>query len=348
MVINMKKIISCILAALVMISGLSLNSYAVAVDTTVTDLRSISDSDLFYELFPDKGMHTHALTNSDSTVRYTVQYSADNTEETTVNLRFTLCDGGALYNANVFGVVEKTKLSNGAYYISGPLDGTIIGADGATHEIIVGFQSELGSDCISAGVAVGIKDEYLFFAFGQYEMPDEIYFEHQKLDGSPYIMNVDTSDFPARANSADTYVSKGFHKLGDGKEALNVYYNSYWETIAVTVLSDSERPNRGDFFTSGRVYSGKIDFEVSKKNGLCHVFFERFNHIPDGGTTSLGSYLNTILLELFTNVVPLPGAWNVINAICTSIHGSISRDPIGMNPTGNLGICRCQGFQWKF
>lgn len=330
----MKKFLICILAALVMASSLSLNSYAVAVDATVTDLRSISDPDLFYELFPEKGIRT--LANSEPTVRYTVEYSADNAEETTVNLHFTLCDGGALYNANVAGVVEKTELSNGTYYISGPLDGTIIGADGTTHEIVVGFQSESGSDCISAGVAVDTKDEYLFFAFGQYEMPDEIYSEHQKLDDSSCIMNVDTNDFPSSANSADTYVPKGSHKLAGRGEELKVYYNSRWQTVAATVQSNSAKLKTDNFFSTSRVHTGKIEFEASKSGGVCHVFFNRFSYVPDSGTTPIAKYLNDILLELFTGSVPLPFPWDTISASISSIGGSIARDPIGMSPTKTL------------
>ena len=330
----MKKIISCILAVLVMVSALSLNSYAVAVDTTVTDLRSISDPDLFYELFPEKGIRT--LANSEPSVRYTVEYSADNAEETTVNLHFTLCDGGALYNANVVGVVEKTELSNGTYYISGPLDGTIIGADGTTHEIVVGFQSESGSDCISAGVTVNAKDEYLFFAFGQYEMPNEIYSEYQKLDGSPYTMNVNANEAVTSTNAADAYVCRGTHSLSGGNETLGLYYNPYWQTIAATVRSDSEKVKKDSFFSTSRVYSGKIEFETYKKDEECHVFFDRFSHIPNSGTTPIGNYLNTILIELFTKSVPLPFAWNVIDAVSSSIQGSIERNPVGMSGTQTL------------
>lgn len=334
----MKKIISCILAVLVMVSALSLNSYAVAVDTTVTDLRSISDPDLFYELFPEKGIRT--LANSEPSVRYTVEYSADNAEETTVNLHFTLCDGGALYNANVVGVVEKTELSNGTYYISGPLDGTIIGANGSTHEIVVGFQSESGSDCISAGVTVNTEDGYLFFAFGQYEMPDEIYSEHQKLDGSPYAMSVNANEYPASTNSADTYVRRGFQHLGGGNEILEVYYNPYRQSVAATVQSDSEKVKRDSFFSTSRVNSVEVKVDTSK-GGEGYVRVECFLHLPEDGPiigNKLGQYAFDVLKILAARGIPLKGqlTWDIANSVCSTLTGNLTPKITGINITNTV------------
>lgn len=334
----MKKIMIFILAALVMISSLPLNSYAAAVETTETDLRSISDPDLFYALFPDKGIRT--LTKSDPTVRYTVQYSDDGTEETTVNLRFTLCDGGALYNANVVGVVEKIKLSNGAYYISGPLDGTVIGANGTTHEIVVGFQSESGSDCISAGVAISTEGRNLFFSFGQYEMPDEIYCEHQKLDGSPYVMSVNTNEAVTSINAADAYVICGSHSFGNRNDALNVYYNHYRQAVAATVRSDSESVKRDKFFSTSRVYSVDVAVDTSK-GGSGYVRIECFLHLPSDGPVNgnrLGEYALSILKILAGQGIPLEGklTWDIANSVCSTMVGSLTPKVTGINMTNTL------------
>lgn len=328
----------CILAALVIISSLPLNSYAVAVDTTETDLRSISDPDLFYELFPDKGIRT--LSDNTPTVRYVVQYSSDSTEETTVNLRFTLCDGGAQYNGNVVGVVEKTKLSNGAYYISGPLDGTIIGVNGIQHEIVVGFQSELGSDCISAGITVNTEDKNLFFSFGQYEMPDEIYSEYQKLDGAPYVMSIDAGEYPTSTNAADTYVICRSHSFGDRNDALNVYYNHYRQAVAATVRSDSESVKRDKFFSTSRVYSVDVAVDTSK-GGSGYVRIECFLHLPSDGPVNgnrLGEYALSILKILAGQGIPLEGklTWDIANSVCSTMVGSLTPKVTGINITNTL------------
>lgn len=316
----------CIVLGLMVASITATASYEVLSDGEF-GIRTISDRSMFEELFAST-QNRSVLTGSENPcIEYEVQISPAGDTSYNVNLDFVIHNSGDSYYANANGIVSMTMLDSGQSYIAGPLEGAIILSDNDTYDIIVGFQSELNSEDISAGVNVVTGDGNLYFAFGEYVMPDDIFDTYQSTDmETGMISDVVNSSVTSLPPGDEEYSFVGrdtsTHSDGSVIGIFDIYYSVGRGVIATTLSSNADALLQDDFFSTSRVYSA--DVEVSTDD--LDAAIERFYYYP--GEAGVGSDLGDFVADVFSDIcgflpVPIPSA-TIINMVRNTLSGGIS------------------------
>lgn len=293
------------------------------------DIRSISSESMFEGIF---GATENPYTSMSATapfVNYTVQIVPSEDGIYNVNIDFVICNSNRTYPANASGTAEEITLESGGRYISGPLDGEISTPENDTYKIIVGFQSELNSQEISAGVNIINGDENLYFAFGKYVMPDEIYEKFQSTGintDMPENDDIVTDDSDLLPASDTEYLHRGgdasIDENGNYIGILDTYYSEYRDVLFATLTSDSESLLVDDFFSTCRVYSAHVEFNTTDHD----AGIERFYYLP--GSENVGSDLGDFIADVFNDAVSLAGipipTSTILRAIRATLSGGIT------------------------
>ena len=198
----MKKALSLLLAILMIAVGVV---PAMATETDeIHEIFSISDEELFSDTF-GVSASTYSVNNvSNNGVIYDYNVTLEEDGTYSASMEFDVVINGIAHRATAFGTLDAVELDNGSIYLSGPLDGTIE-AGNNEYKIIVGFQTEYGSDEISAGITLE-NENILHFAFGNYEMPNEIYETYQ----SDFCTEITTvSMLPSKGTVEEPAEAKG-------------------------------------------------------------------------------------------------------------------------------------------
>lgn len=306
----MKKALSLLLAILLVTVGVV---PAMATETDeIHEIFSVSDTELFADTF---GMAAATyVTNSVANNGVIYDYNVTLEEDGTYNafMEFDVVINGTAHRATALGTLNEVVLENGSTYLSGPLDGSIeVGNN--EYKIIVGFQTEYGSDEISAGITLE-NEAVLHFAFGDYEMPDEIYETHWIESGNSVISRsqVDLSNSKSTTlRSVGTYTVVGSDAVKASNISSNVsfftaYYNTYPDYLYVEITADSSPLLTDAFYSTSRVYSTTTTLEATDSSTYPSIY--RFVHYPgdDVGDT-VGTYIRDVfeLIDSFAGI-PIP------------------------------------------
>lgn len=322
----MKKALSLLLA-LLMVMATAVP--AMATETTKKyEILSISNEKLFANTFGESA-NTHSMSNASSNgIIYNYNVTLGEDEAYHASIAFDVIINGVAHHAIASGTLDAKELGDGSVYLCGPLDGTIkIG--NSKYTIIVGFQTEYGSDEISAGITLE-NESILHFAFGDYEMPDEIYETYQidsgnsitansqvKLPREEIFSNTDSGTYTlvgsASANASNISSSINF---------VRAFYNVYPNFLYVEVKADSSPLLTDSFYSTSRVYSTTTS--VKKADNSDYPYIKRFVHYPgDDVENTVGPYIKSFfeLVDAFSGI-PIP--LSTILSIYESATGSIS------------------------
>ncbi|MBQ7938385.1 MAG: hypothetical protein IJ283_07840 [Oscillospiraceae bacterium] len=238
----MKKAISLLLSILMIAVGVV---PAMATETDeIHEIFSVSDEELFSDTFGVSAAIYSRNNVSNNGVIYDYNVTLEEDGTYSASMEFDVVINGTAHRATAFGTLDAVELDNGSIYLSGPLDGTIeVGNN--EYKIIVGFQTEYGSDEISAGITLENND-VLHFAFGNYEMPDEIYSEYQENSAEPKVSH----------NSELNRAATG----SGGVNILRVDYNRSQRQFSASVKSDAAALLTDSFYSTSRVYKVWLDF----------------------------------------------------------------------------------------
>lgn len=299
----MKKAISLFLSILMIAVGLV---PAMAMETDeIYEIFSVSDEELFSDTF-GVSASTYSVNNvSNNGVIYDYNVILEEDGTYSASMEFDVVINGIAHRATAFGTLDAVELDNGSIYLSGPLDGTIeVGNN--EYKIIVGFQTEYGSDIISAGITLENED-ILHFAFGNYEMPDEIYSEYQENSAEPEVSH------NSELNRATT--------VSGGTNILGVHYNRSQRQFSASVKSDAAALLTDSFYSTSRVYKVSLDFNALSTDGRLGDFL---SGPKPNETNKLASYVvaaitDLIVLGFSNNNITLPSAltYEVLKSILT-------------------------------
>lgn len=279
----MKKALSLLLAILMIAVGVV---PAMAMETDeIHEIFSVSDEELFSDTF-GVSASTYSVNNvSNNGVIYDYNVTLEEDGTYSASMEFDVVINGTANRANASGTLDKVELDDGSVYLSGPLDGSIE-VGNKEYKIIVGFQTEYGSKEISAGITLE-NENLLHFAFGKYEMPDEIFEKnYSTISAAEYnesmtLNNNYVSQDSIQANfSTISTISRTSNYSPSIVHILKVYYSPTGNFLAATVSSNSDVFLTDSFYSTSKVYQTKTTFEHIY-SGLSHSYIERVVKGPD-------------------------------------------------------------------
>ena len=310
----MKKALSLLLA-LLMVMATAVPAMATEANEKY-EILFISNEELFANTF-GVSANTHSVNNTSSNgVIYDYNVALEEDGAYHASIAFDVIIDGVAHHATASGILDAEELEDGSIYLSGPLDGNIeIGNNKYT--IIVGFQTEYGSDEISAGITLE-NDSILHFAFGNYEMPDEIYETYQSDSDNSITVNSQV-ELPCEAILSDpdlgvyTLSGSASTKAANIDSLVNfvsIYYNTTLNYLYVEVKADSSPLLTDSFYSTSRVYSTNTSVTANDPNDLAHIY--RFVRYPgDDDDDEVGQYIK----KFFNAISSFPGLSTPASAI---------------------------------
>lgn len=295
----MKKAISLLLSILMIAVGVV---PAMATETDeIHEIFSVSDEELFSDTF-GVSASTYSINNvSNNGVIYDYNVTLEEDGTYSASMEFDVVINGIAHRATAFGTLDAIELDNGNIYLSGPLDGNI---EVGNHEykIIVGFQTEYGSDEISAGITLE-NENILHFAFGEYELSDanfeKIYSSENtqgEVSNNCSFYNEDlisttsaNNNYTFKATDADTY-------NGAIINTIKLYYNDNEDLLAGLSIPNSNTILEVTTHTTAKVYRVKLIFKANSDP----AYFEGFYYDPGVGKIGnvYGDYVYTLAKSL--------------------------------------------------
>lgn len=324
-----KRLLATVLAFCLAIT----NVYAVGTHNSMIDLginemnaemRIASNAEMIEKLAYNNNTVLRSGEVQEAEAVYDVSFE-ENEDGLYANMYFEI---GELHG-NVSGKVEERQLSTGEVYISGPLRGKVISSSGDNYDVIVGLQTSDRASDISAAVNIKVDAEHVFFAFGSYIMPDEVYAENtiakEEMSANNDVHVLENEIGIMSNNESDDFVgyTEARTRYEDTNTVINKlkpYYSENRNVLVAVATSNAEGVLSGGLFTSSRVYEAVVGFESEDRDS----FIDRFYYVPgeDGIRSAPGGFIHDVfemLLEMTTRI-SVPAA-TILDLVANSLAG---------------------------